>query len=241
MSESAMYTPERRALFLAAKSLSLAAVLAAVSVLLVSILEDFCFVFIGWSEPHPVLFIPYVLFVLSFLPILVPIYLWRCLLLLVFCLLVALTTRSTRVAAWMGAFLGIYIATNAVIEKNFFSQTKPFVESIKITLFNKKYQACALSAIDVGNGRKLAVCEKHFYDQGDAVGGTTDEIIYDSSDQITLPQGQRSAEWQKAAGELGLLQSLFEQNTITKRQELVMKDKFGAITPLAGHFYHVTL
>jgi hypothetical protein len=101
----------------------------------------------------------------------------------------------------------------------YFEFTLP-VEAAKLSAFRSRYESCKRSAVPVGDGKALAICENH-----DRI-GYFDAIVYDSSDEISLPSEKRSPAWWEAA-------------THQKNDASFEQFEFEA-KQIEPHFYYVT-
>lgn len=111
-------------------------------------------------------------------------------------------------------------------------------EYIEFALYYK--YACLNAAVDVGNGQELGACGwKVLNDLPDAP--DIREFVYDTGDQLLLPEKDRSEMWQKKAEKFGLRETFIIQNPDTKTKKWVVKDKFGGVIYLGKHFYRVSL
>jgi hypothetical protein len=104
-----------------------------------------------------------------------------------------------------------------------------FFESVQASAFlRNNHGACQASAIEWSPGKKFGVCKKR-EDSGDPV--YFRGIVYDSSDEILLPQEQRSQAWQKVA----LTVLPFTGG------ETYSSGLYGfKVRPIKDHFYYVT-
>jgi hypothetical protein len=86
---------------------------------------------------------------------------------------------------------------------------------------SQSHTECIASAIEWENGKKLGLCEK--IDHG--ASGYTDAYLYDSSDEITKPAGERAPHWRDLAK--GFVSDFGGDG------------QFITITPMGNHLYFV--
>jgi hypothetical protein len=176
--------------------------------------------FFGWQKVRePLLFLPVVVgFVIAIIYLLI--------------------RRRFKVA--LSCVVGIAVCYIFLFQSPFSDYIIRSVLYAKVHMYAGRYRACAASALDVGDGKKLSVCEKNVIDNGLMYSDLpyVTAIIYDSGDQLLLPTAKRSSEWQQAAYKLGLRQEL---NSSSLGYKPEMKDVFGEPESLGGHYYYVTL
>ncbi|MDR3424330.1 MAG: hypothetical protein P4L50_01755 [Anaerolineaceae bacterium] len=144
-----------------------------------------------------------------------PLYLWLYPVYLLFLIYSLIRAKSVGIIA---NALILTVLIFVTVSKVYF-KTTPLVEMARLHLFSARYQKCAAAAIPIDDKTALGLCDTHdrvmFFDG----------IAYDSSDEISLPAGSRSAAWKNAAR--------------NQKHDASFKQFRFTATRIGDHFYYV--
>jgi hypothetical protein len=163
----------------------------------------------------------------------VPLFIWF----LVISLFPPARRTLQRAAPSLVTPLSIYLAMLSTVELFAYEATLPHLEYRKF-VYEGADAKCVAAAADLGDGKKLGICRKLVFDNRLLAISDLDEaeIVFDSSDQITLPLQRRSSTWRATAVKVKLIDNSAWYQEPAKEREI-----FASVTPLGSHFYYLNL
>jgi hypothetical protein len=119
-------------------------------------------------------------------------------------------------------FFSYFVALMALISLiHFQSEVRVALAGIKLYVLPSRYSDCISAAQPVGKDGLIGVCERHFQS-----GGFERSVVYDSSDEISLPKGSQSVKWKTTVSSL-------QDDGLFSLSDSYLVEK------VSGHFYRV--